>query len=154
MTQEMTLASETQTRALGAALATLVRTGDVIALEGGLGAGKTTLARGLISALMGCETEVVSPTFTLVQTYPTPGLEVWHFDLYRLQQAGELVEIGWQEAEDGLALVEWPAHAGKSLPAWRLDVRLEPQGNGRIAYLEPHGNDWQERLDGFQFPPS
>lgn len=148
------LHDEAATRALGAALAGLARPGDVIALEGGLGAGKTTLARGLVSALMGPDTEVVSPTFTLVQTYESPCLAVWHFDLYRLDSPRELTEIGWDEAASGLSLVEWPERAGPALPHWRLEVRLEPWHKGRIAHLEPHGEDWQERLHGFQFRPS
>ncbi len=145
---------ETVTRALGAALSGIIKPGDVIALEGGLGAGKTTLARGLVSALMGPDTEVVSPTFTLVQTYETPALTVWHFDLYRLEAPGDLTELGWDEAASGLALVEWPERAGRALPARRLDVRLESRQIGRIAHLEPHGEDWHERLHGFQLRPS
>ncbi|NBC21184.1 MAG: tRNA (adenosine(37)-N6)-threonylcarbamoyltransferase complex ATPase subunit type 1 TsaE [Alphaproteobacteria bacterium] len=154
MTLRFPLPGEADTRALGAALAGHLRAGDVIALHGGLGAGKTTLARGLVCALAGKAIEVVSPTFTLVQTYEAPGLSIWHFDLYRLESPDELVELGWQEAEDGLALVEWPERAGPFLPAWRLDLRLEPQGHSRMAYLEPRGEDWHKRLDGFQFRPS
>lgn len=154
MSLAVELADEAATRRLGARLAGLVGEGDLIALHGGLGAGKTTLARGLVSALMGTETEVVSPTFTLVQVYETPTVTVWHFDLYRLEAPEDLAELGWQEAEHGVALVEWPGHAGRHLPAWRLDLTLEHDGNGRIAHLEPHGEDWQKRLHGFQFRSS
>ncbi len=148
---ELDLPDDQATTALGHALAGLVRSGDVIALHGGLGAGKTTLARGLICALAGEPTEVPSPTFTLVQTYPTAALTVWHFDLYRLETPDELIEIGWQEAADGLALVEWPDRAGDALPAQRLDVFLRTFQDGRRVGLEPHGEDWQTRVDGFQF---
>jgi len=145
------LADEAATRAAGAKLAKLCHAGGVLALYGGLGAGKTTLSRGLISALMGAETEVPSPTYTLVQTYDGPAFPIFHFDLYRLEHSDDLVELGWDETQIGLALIEWPERAGEELPAWRLDVRLEPYENGRKLTLEGHGEDWQTRLHDFKF---
>lgn len=138
------------TEALGAALAPQLEPGDVICLEGGLGAGKTTLARGLISALMGRPTEVPSPTFTLVQTYETPSGLVWHFDLYRLEPDDPLalVELGWEETAGGITLVEWPGRAAAQMPPHRLDITLEPGGDGRYAVLAAHGGNWQDRLNG------
>ena len=136
----------TATEALAKRLAPLLRAGDVIALRGGLGAGKTTFSRALISTLMQQETEVPSPTYTLVQTYETPRFPVFHFDLYRLEDPSEVFELGWDEAQDGLALIEWPDRAGEHLPTWRLDLTIEMVGENRTARLEPKGEDWQTRL--------
>jgi len=139
---------ETSLRALGARLAQMLRAGDAIALQGGLGAGKTTFARGLIAAYAGIG-EVPSPTYTLVQTYDSGPLPVWHYDLYRLEDAADLTELGWDETADGIVLVEWPERAGTRLPKWRLDVTIDFQGEGRRVTLEPHGEGWQTRLHGF-----
>ena len=106
------LASEGDTRALGAWLATHLKRGDVIALHGDLAAGKTTLVRGLIQALLGPDEEVPSPTYTLVQMYEAPDFPVWHFDLYRLENPAGVHELGWDETRDGVALIEWPERAG------------------------------------------
>lgn len=151
MDHVISLEDEAATRALGARLGALLRAGDVVALYGGLGAGKTTLARGLIGALLGEGTDVPSPTYTLVQTYDAPAFTLWHFDLYRLEQAGDVHELGWDETQSGVALVEWPDKAGSHLPDWRLDVMLEMAGEGRRARLEPRGEDWQTRVHGFRF---
>ena len=108
--------------------------GLVIALWGDLGAGKTTFARALIAAASGAEIEVPSPTFTLVQTYDTARHRIWHFDLYRLDLADEIEELGWDEAvADGVLLVEWPERLGTLLPAARLDVSLEFSDQGPTA---------------------
>jgi tRNA threonylcarbamoyladenosine biosynthesis protein TsaE len=141
------LADETATAALGARIGAVARVGDVVALVGDLGAGKTTLARGLIRSLMGPTTEAPSPTFTLVQTYAAPGLPVWHFDLYRLNDPREARELGLEEAVDGLALIEWPERLGRDLPLARLEVRLSFAGQGRIARLVDLA-DWSTRIDG------
>ena len=134
------------TAALAQTLAPHLRAGDVIALRGGLGAGKTTFARALISALRDEETEVPSPTYTLVQTYDGSDFPIFHFDLYRLDDPNDVVELGWDETVDGVSLIEWPDRAGPHLPAWRLDLTLEIIGDFRKARLEPHGEDWQTRL--------
>jgi tRNA threonylcarbamoyladenosine biosynthesis protein TsaE len=141
------LPDEAATAALGARLAAVCQPGDLIALSGDLGAGKSTLARALIRHLAGAEIEVPSPTFTLVQTYDTPGLPVWHFDLYRLDHPGEARELGLAEAVDGLALIEWPERLGQHLPQTRLDVSLDFSPDGRIARLIDH-HDWSTRIDG------
>ncbi|MEQ8558265.1 MAG: tRNA (adenosine(37)-N6)-threonylcarbamoyltransferase complex ATPase subunit type 1 TsaE [Henriciella sp.] len=146
---ELFLPDEAATARLARRLAPHLKPGDVIALKGGLGAGKTTFARALISTLNGAETDVPSPTYTLLQTYETPGLPVFHFDLYRLDHPDEVRELGWDETMDGLALIEWPNKAGAHLPQWRLDLTLEQTANGRTARLEAHGEDWQARLHGF-----
>jgi tRNA threonylcarbamoyl adenosine modification protein YjeE len=141
------------TKALAEQLAPLLKAGDVIALHGGLGAGKTTFSRALISALIAQETDVPSPTYTLVQTYEAPDFPIFHFDLYRLDDPDDVFELGWDETQDGLALIEWPDRAGRHLPGWRLDLTLDLQTEGgaetRTATLEPHGEDWQKRLHGF-----
>ena len=97
--QNLTLKYDGDTLALGATLAEVVVPGDIIALTGDLGAGKTTLARGLIHALCG-EIEVPSPTYTLVQMYDTPKGEIWHCDMYRLEQPRDAYELGLIEAFD------------------------------------------------------
>ncbi|HAY05642.1 MAG TPA: tRNA (adenosine(37)-N6)-threonylcarbamoyltransferase complex ATPase subunit type 1 TsaE [Hyphomonas sp.] len=145
--RQFNLPSERETQALGAALAALLRPGDVVALHGDLGAGKTTLARGLVQALLGRPEEVPSPTYTLVQVYEAPAFPLWHFDLYRLDQPEDVEELGWDETVEGVALIEWPERAGALLPKSRLDVYLEISGEGRRARLEPRGEGWQERLD-------
>ncbi|MEO1786175.1 MAG: tRNA (adenosine(37)-N6)-threonylcarbamoyltransferase complex ATPase subunit type 1 TsaE [Pseudomonadota bacterium] len=150
MRLELYLPDPDATERLGARLAPLLRVGDVVALQGGLGAGKTTFTRGLVSALMGARTEVPSPTFTLVQTYETPVSLLWHFDLYRLEnEPRALEELGWDEAATGIAIVEWPCRAGAQMPPQRLDLLLSTYDDGRMAALEPQGEDWQDRLHGF-----
>ena len=145
------LSDEIATHRFGARLAPLLRAGDLLALHGGLGAGKTTMTRGLITALLVEQTEVPSPTYTLVQIYDGPDFPIFHYDLYRLEAPEDLIEIGWDETQASLALVEWPEHAGERLPRWRLDVRLSPDGSGRKVELEAHGEDWQKRLHDFDF---
>ncbi|MEX2630813.1 MAG: tRNA (adenosine(37)-N6)-threonylcarbamoyltransferase complex ATPase subunit type 1 TsaE [Tistlia sp.] len=140
------LPDEAATSAFAARIAPLLRVGDLLYLEGDLGAGKTAFARALINALPGPREEVPSPTFTLVQTYPRDALEIWHFDLYRLERAEEVWELGLEEAlVAGASLVEWPERAGSLLPAERLVLRFAHAGTGRRLTLEPHGG-WAERL--------
>jgi tRNA threonylcarbamoyladenosine biosynthesis protein TsaE len=137
-TFSLPLADEAATERLGAALAARLRPRDVVALEGGLGAGKTTLARAILRAAAGDpELIVPSPTFTLVEIYETPGASWWHFDLYRLEQPEQVFELGWEDARaEGVALVEWPERLGPLLPRDRLTVRLAIEGEGRRATLE------------------
>ena len=112
------------TALLAGRIAPLLQPGYAGALWGDLGAGKTTLARDILRAL-GVTEDVPSPTFTLVQTYETPGLTVAHYDLYRLKSSRELEELGFAEAlDDGAALVEWPERAPEYLPDETLHLRL------------------------------
>jgi len=128
---ETALADPAATTALAGRIAPLLRRGDAVALWGGLGAGKTTLARDILRAL-GVTENVPSPTFTLVQGYETPRLNLAHFDLYRLMQPRELEELGFREAlEDGAVLVEWPERAPDYLPDDTLHLRLSLDGETR-----------------------
>lgn len=140
------LPSDAETQALGAALAAQLKPGDVIALFGDLGAGKTTFVRGLVQALLGRDEEVPSPTYTLAQVYEGPAFPLWHFDLYRLESPEHVLELGWDDTAEGAVLIEWPERAGSRLPTPRLDICLDFSGEGRRARLEAHGEGWQERL--------
>ena len=113
---ERFLPDEDATTLFGEDIAVALRPGDILALKGDLGAGKTTLARSIVRALAGdAELDVPSPTFTLVQSYDAR-IPVHHFDLYRLGEPDELEELGLFEAtEEGVALVEWPERAGDRL---------------------------------------
>jgi tRNA threonylcarbamoyladenosine biosynthesis protein TsaE len=132
------LPDEAATERLGAALAKRLRPRDVVALQGGLGVGKTTLARAILRAASGDPALIVpSPTFTLVEIYDTPAGVFWHFDLYRLEEPEQVFELGWEEARaDGMALVEWAERLGALLPRERLTVTLAMEGDGRRADLQ------------------
>jgi tRNA threonylcarbamoyladenosine biosynthesis protein TsaE len=133
------LTGEAATGNLGARIAARLRPGDLVALSGELGAGKTTLARAILRALEVTE-EVPSPTFTLVQSYRTKALAVYHFDLYRLSSAAELVELGIDDAlTDGAVLVEWPENG---LPAKLLEDAL------RISICMDSGTTRRVRASG------
>lgn len=140
------------TAGLGRKLAGLLRRGDVVALKGGLGAGKTTLARDIVAALSPEATEVPSPTFTLVQTYPvqlTDGsAELWHFDLYRLDRADQVEELGLDEALAGaVSLIEWPELIERRLPRDRvLSVELKLDVDGARSVTLSGGGAWRDRL--------
>lgn len=126
---------------LGAAIAVRLRIGEAVCLWGPLGAGKSTLARGLIRALTSPDEEAPSPTFTLVQSYEGR-LPIAHFDLYRLKRAEEAFELGLDEALDlGAAAIEWPERLDGALPADRLDVEIAipDDGQGRLVRLVGHG---------------
>lgn len=137
-TFSLSLPDEAATERLGTTLAARLRPRDLVALEGGLGAGKTTLARAILRAAAGDPGLVVpSPTFTLVEVYETPHGSFWHFDLYRLEAPEQVFELGWEEARaDGVALVEWAERLGGLLPHDRLTVRLAIESEGRRATLE------------------
>lgn len=117
----MILKDEEATAQAGAALASVIRPGDVITLSGPLGVGKTALARGLIRAL-GHAGEVPSPSFALVQPYEELDPPLWHVDLYRIEKASEIEELGLDAVADGVLVVEWPERAGRA--AWRSALRL------------------------------
>jgi len=140
------LADEAATAALGARLGPLLRTGDVVRLEGDLGAGKSTLARALIRQLTGID-DAPSPTFTFVETYDAPDFRIWHFDFYRLEKPEDVWELGLEEAlEDGAVLIEWPERAENFLPQNALIIRLEIAGDMRQARIEVN-NRWAARFE-------
>ena len=117
-----------------------LRRGDVLALRGDLGAGKTTFARALIAALMGEAAEVPSPTFSLAQTYVTPRLAVAHFDFYRLASADEARELGFEEAaQEGAVLVEWPERASALLPDSRIEIELAETADPLVRRVTMRG---------------
>ena len=154
----LALADGEATAALSRRLAARVRPGDVIALSGDLGAGKTTFARAFINALPdpdrapgeAADEEVPSPTFTLVQIYRRQPADVWHLDLYRLEHPEEAYELGIEEAlGQAILLIEWPERLGALLPRERLDIELrfaEAEG-ARTARVTGCGG-WAERLAG------
>ncbi|MBN8530786.1 MAG: tRNA (adenosine(37)-N6)-threonylcarbamoyltransferase complex ATPase subunit type 1 TsaE [Alphaproteobacteria bacterium] len=147
---ELTAATAEQTQGFAAKLAGVIRKGDVLCLQGTLGSGKTTFSQGIIQALLPGE-EVTSPTFNLVKTYPLPGFDLWHFDLYRLDRREQLWELGIEEAlMEGALLIEWPEIAASLLPASRLTVKLEADAatEKRTIRLEAEGGLWNERLKG------
>lgn len=132
---------------LGSAVAVVLQPGDVVALSGGLGTGKTTLARAIIAAL-GHEGEVPSPSFSIVETYDPPQVRIplVHADFYRLHSAAEADELGLDDYRNGAALIaEWPDHAGGfAHESACLSIHLETAEEGRIAIVEP-GPDWLGR---------
>ena len=133
---------ETALAALAAGLALALRPGDVVALSGDLGAGKTTFARAVIRAL-GWTGEVPSPTFTLVQPYPTEP-EVWHVDLYRLESPGDADALGLFETDAAL-LVEWPERLGARLPADALRLHIAATGETTRTLTWDAPPSWEGR---------
>lgn len=125
------------TVALGRRLAAGLRAGDALLLEGPLGAGKSALARAILRALLRDPALVVpSPTFTLVQTYDAPDFAVAHFDLWRLDGPGALTELGWDEARDGVVIVEWPDRLGDQRPENAQVIALDyGPGDSRVAVM-------------------
>ena len=143
------LPDEAATAAFAARISILAATGDIIALKGDLGAGKTSFARAFIRARGGIE-EVPSPTFTLVQVYELGAAAIWHFDLYRINVPEEAWELGIEDAfVEGISLIEWPEHLGPLLPRRRLEIEFlfGDRPEARCAVLDP-GEDWQGRLAG------
>lgn len=136
------------TENLAKLIANVARVGDVLTLQGDLGAGKTTFARAFIQSLAQSDMEVPSPTFTLVQTYDLPHGEVWHFDLYRLESAEEIFELGLEEGfSQAITLVEWPERLAGYVwpPCLKLVFSQDPQTGERSVCLEGEAC-WQTRL--------
>jgi len=140
----MILKDEAATAQVGAALAKVVRPGDVIRLSGPLGVGKTALARGLIEAL-GHEGEVPSPTFAIVQPYEELTPAVFHVDLYRIEDRSEIEELGLDSAADAVLIVEWPERAGDAMWPNALGLSLEFGQNGDRILTAEVPPSWEGR---------
>jgi len=138
---------------LANALAVLAEEGDVIALAGPIGSGKTTFARYFISAA-GYREDVPSPTFNLLQVYEGERLSVWHFDLYRLKRPDEVFELGLEQAfDEGVTLIEWPERMGELLPPDVLTLDFKPGQSDlerQVGINAPA--HWQARLGGCDLP--
>jgi tRNA threonylcarbamoyladenosine biosynthesis protein TsaE len=153
-----TLAGETATLALGAALAAVLKPGLTLYLHGDLGAGKTTLTRGILRAL-GHKGPVKSPTYALVELYVLSGYILYHFDFYRFNRPEEWLEAGLDEHFNGqsVCLVEWPEKAGNLLPPPDLDVDIEVLDNeeqaSRRVTLTAHGEHGTTCLNALSFSP-
>lgn len=151
-----TVSSQPELEDVAKTLARYCKAGDVLALYGSLGAGKTVFSRAFIRSLSDENEEVPSPTFTLVQIYDVRdagGTEtsVWHFDLYRLKEAEEVYELGFEEAlSGGISLIEWPERAGRLLPRTRLEIRIETVPDfpdRRTISLSACGTEWEKRME-------
>lgn len=145
--RRLALPDEGATAALAARLAGLLVPGDTLLLRGPVGAGKTTFARALIRAAMGNPAEEVpSPTFTLVQTYPAPAGEIWHFDLYRLHDPREAFELGLDEAAQAISLIEWPERLGDLAPQDALTLAFCAGDSGHSVTATGSAR-WAARLE-------
>lgn len=140
----MILEDEDATERLGTELAAMLEPGDVVTLSGPLGVGKTALARAVLRAL-GHSGDVPSPSFAIVQPYEELAPPVWHVDLFRIEDAGELEELGLDSASESVLIVEWPERAPKS--AWpealRLTLEFDREGARRLTAVVPAA--WQGR---------
>lgn len=140
----MILKSAEETGELGAALARVVRPGDVITLSGPLGVGKTSFARGFIGGL-GHVGEVPSPSFAIVQPYDDVDPQVWHVDLYRIEEPSEIEELGLDAAADAVLLVEWPERAGADAWAKALRLSLDFAQDGERILTAQVPPSWEAR---------
>ncbi len=121
-----TVQNESETQSIATAFAKTLKKGDIIALYGTLGAGKTAFCRALIQSLTGNKNDVPSPTFTLLQTYEAPDFLIYHFDFYRLKNPDEAYEIGIEDAfYDGVSLIEWPEKLGYLLPPEHKSIHIK-----------------------------
>jgi len=139
--------SEEKTNCLAEQFAAIAKKGDVFALFGTLGVGKSVFSRAFIKKLTAAE-EVPSPTFTLVQSYPFQDMEIYHFDLYRLKSPQEIFELGFEEAVyQGISLIEWPEKAGNFLPKDIFQIHISMQENQRIFNIMVTSAEKAERLE-------
>ncbi len=148
---EVVLVGEEATLGLGAELAKCLVPGMLVSLRGSLGAGKTTLARGMLRGL-GYQGRVKSPTYSLVELYELSRLDLYHFDFYRFEDPHELIESGLQEAfnENNVCIVEWPERAGKLLPVADLEVALSITDSGRSGVVSAQTENGKRCLQQLQ----
>ena len=129
--------SESETLKYAADFSRSLKKGDIVALHGSLGAGKTVFCKWIIQTLCTKQTEVPSPTFTLVQSYDSQKGTLYHFDFYRLKNPEEAYEIGIEDAfYEGICLIEWPDKIGKLLPSKHIDIYLDIQDEKHIIRIE------------------
>lgn len=151
--RSLVLPDEAATARLAARLSTRARRGDVFALWGDLGSGKTAFARAFLRARLDPQLEVPSPTFTLVQLYggeAAGDVPVYHFDLYRIVAPDDAIELGIEDAfVDGISLIEWPQRLGRHLPPARLDIHLSFGERETVRHVTlDGGGEWPRRLAG------
>ena len=131
----VSIANQAELLALGASLIPQLSAGHTVCLIGGLGAGKTTLVRGMIQSVLG-DIDVPSPTYTLVQTYEMPEFELWHCDMYRLDRPEDGYELGLIDAfEEAVCLIEWPDKLGELIPDDAMRIEIAFDGEGRKVTL-------------------
>jgi len=151
-TSHMEFSTPDHTAGMAAALGARLHAGDVLLLEGPVGAGKTHFARALIQSILIEFEDVPSPTFTLVQTYETTRGTLWHTDLYRIGSVYEIEELGLFEAfETSICLVEWPDRLGETVPkdALHLNLRQGKTDETRLVEVTSFSDKWAERLHGW-----
>lgn len=143
--------SESATANLAAALAVISQRGDIFALFGTLGMGKSVFARSFIQSFLG-NVEVPSPTFTLLQTYEATDFDIYHFDLYRLKNPDEIFEIGLEDAlYSGVSLIEWPEMMGVYLPKDIFRIEITPEGQGRKITITAGSEEKAKRLESIGY---
>lgn len=133
------------TEALAKQIASKLQAGDALLLSGPLGAGKTAFSRALLRSVCGdAEMEVPSPSFTLVQIYESSKFPLYHYDLWRLEGADDLIELGWDEAREGVVIVEWPERLGDLTPSDALTIQFSLKNDeNRQVILK----GWEDRLE-------
>jgi len=133
--------SELQLQELAQHVAGTLGIGDVLLLQGPVGAGKTTFARAALKSILLEDEDIPSPTFTLVQTYETTRGPLWHCDLYRISSAAELEELGLTEAfEEAICLIEWPEVLGNHAPSTAMTLTIAPNSDGTARSVRAHGD--------------
>ena len=138
--------SEKETKVLAEKIASIAHKGDVFALYGTLGIGKSVFSRAFIQKLTMVD-DVPSPTFTLVQEYNAKDFNIYHFDLYRLKHADEVFELGFEDAiYNGVSLIEWPEKAGTWLPKDIFNIEIEPHTKGRKITITVSSEEKASRL--------
>ena len=147
MKKEIICKTESKTKELAQKFAEIAKRGDVFALCGTLGMGKSVFARAFIQHLCDVE-DVPSPTFTLVQTYSSSKGEIYHFDLYRLKHPDEVFELGFEDSVySGISLIEWPENAGTWLPKNIIKINIVSHETGRIFTIETDSEEKSARLE-------
>lgn len=146
---EFRTSSEKETEVVASRLVSKIRHRDIVGLTGDLGVGKTAFARAFINAFPGDPEEVLSPTFPIVQIYERTGVEIYHFDLFRLEYTENTDELGIEDAfNDAISLIEWPDRLGPLLPKSSLIVEINLLGGATERLIKFLGSSmWSHRLE-------